>query len=176
MTIRLLDAKFRNNKLKYIAQATMAGLAVGMALLFFDVVHQPAIIASFGASAFVAFTVPGQKFSGPRYLVGGYLIGVLVGGSVHFLTDVPVDFYFAEKALYIVSGGIAVGIAMFLMAITNTEHAPATGIALGLVINDWTYRTIIMVIAGIIVISIIQRLMRFWMMDLIEVGDDEDLD
>jgi hypothetical protein len=56
---------------------------------------------------------------------------------------------------------------MFMMTITNTEHAPATGIALGFVINEWTFKTVVLVLVGIIIISTIQRCCRNWMINLI---------
>jgi CBS-domain-containing membrane protein len=166
--MRLFDEKFRDNKLKYISQAVMCGLSVMVALQFFDVVHKPVILASFGASAFIAFTLPHRRVAGPKYLIGGYFIGVLVGALIHFVTLLPMNVYIYEKLIHTFAGGIAVGLAMFLMSITNTEHPPAGGIALGFVVNDWTYHTIIQIMVGITIISMIQLILKKWMMDLIE--------
>ena len=166
--MRLLDQKFRSNKLKYFGQTALGGLAVGIALQVFDVVNKPVIIASFGASAFVAFTMPNQPISRPRCLVGGYAIGLIVGVMMSRLTTFPAEVYILQKEIEITGGAIAVALAMFLMAITNTEHAPATGVALGLVINEWDLLTLGQIMSGIIIISMIQRLLRPWMMDLIE--------
>ncbi|MGB2601465.1 MAG: HPP family protein [Candidatus Omnitrophota bacterium] len=166
--MRLLDQKFRSNKLKYIGQALLGGLAVGIALQTFDVVNKPVIIASFGASAFIAFTMPNQPISRPRCLIGGYAVGLVVGVLMNTLTFLPAEAYILQKEIEITGGAIAVALAMFLMSITNTEHAPATGVALGLVINEWSLLTLGQIMAGIVVISAIQRLLRPWMMDLIE--------
>jgi len=165
--VRFFDEKFRNNKSRYIIQSALGGLAVVAALLLFDVVHHPAIIASFGASTLVAFAMPHHKISGPRYLIGGYVIGVAVGASIHYLTVFPVELYLIQVLMHVLAGGAAVGLAIFLMSVTNTEHAPAAGIALGFVINDWTFHTIIMILAGIIVISTIQKILKSWMIDLV---------
>jgi len=40
---------------------------------------------------------------------------------------------FSETTTLVLFGAIAIGFAIFIMAVTNTEHAPAAGIALGLV-------------------------------------------
>ena len=165
--MRVLDGKFQENKLKFIFQAIMAGLAVALAIDLFDVVRNPVIIASFGASGFVAFTVPHMKISSPRYLIGGYIIGVLVGCLMHYLTVLPIDHYLIQKILHVAAAGLAVSLAMLLMTITDTEHAPAAGIAVGLVINDWTITTIILVLVGISIISLMQRLLRRWMINLL---------
>jgi CBS-domain-containing membrane protein len=165
--MRYLDKKFRKNKIRYIFQAIMGGLAVAVALVFFDVVNKPVIIASFGASAFIAFAMPHHEIARPRYLIGGYCVGVIVGCLIHYATFLPVGSYLAEKILYVIAGGMSVGLAMFMMTITNTEHAPATGIALGFVINEWTFKTVVLVLVGIIIISTIQRCCRNWMINLI---------
>ena len=47
--MRFLDKKFQEQKFQYIMQSLLAGAAVAFALVFFDVVRQPVIIASFGA-------------------------------------------------------------------------------------------------------------------------------
>jgi CBS-domain-containing membrane protein len=165
--MHFFDEKFWDNKVRYMAQAAMGGLAVAAALVLFDVVRQPVIIASFGASGFIAFTTPHRKDSGPKYLIGGYIIGILVGGLIHYITLLPIEYYLVMKLIHILAAGVAVGLAMFLMTVTNTEHAPATSIALGLVINDWTFPTIGRILVGIILIVIIQRSIRRWMVDLI---------
>jgi len=165
--MRIVDAKFRANKWRYAAQSALAALAVAAALLFFDVVRNPMIIASFGASAFIVFTRPNAGTSSPRYLIGGYVIGIVVGVAVHYATFLPVEHDVTARALHIISGAAAVGISMFLMAVTETEHAPAAGISLGLVLNDWTFPTILFVVLGITVISGLHRIMKPRMMDLI---------
>ena len=164
--MRLLDKKFQENKQQFIIQSILAGVAVAMALTLFDVVRHPVIIASFGASAFIAFTIPHMQIASPRKLIGGYIIGVMVGCAIHFASGMS-DVYFIDKTLTIVAGGIAVAVAMFLMAITDTEHAPATSIALGFVVNDWDLRTVAFVLVGIVIISTVQRVLKPRMIDLL---------
>ncbi len=67
----------------------------------------------------------------------------------------------------IVFGAIAVGIAIFIMTITNTEHAPAAGIALGLVINEWNYFTIILIFCAIVWMASVRKFLKPYLMDLI---------
>jgi CBS-domain-containing membrane protein len=166
--MRFLDEKFKKNKLKYVGQSVFGGMAVALALLFFNVVSQPVIIASFGASAFMAFTIPKRKAAGARYLIGGYIIGIIVGCLAFYISEIPVGSWTAQIFEHIAAGGIAVGLAMFLMAITNTEHPPATGIALALAINGWNPMELVKIMAGIIVISGVHRLTKSWMIDLID--------
>ena len=167
MNIRLFDEKFKSNKEKYIIQSLLCGIAVGMALVFFDVVRQPMIIASFGASGFIAFTMPHRPIASARHLIGGYVIAIIVGCLMHALTVLPIEHDLTQIALHIIASIVVVTLAMFIMSVTNTEHAPATSIALGLVINDWTYVTVARIMVGILIIVLVQRLTRNWMMDLL---------
>ena len=166
--MRFFDEKFRRNKGRYVLQACFAGAAVGVALVLFDVVKQPVIIASFGASAFIAFTMPHGHMASPRHLIGGYIVGVIVGCLVHFVTLLPIDQYITAKGLYIISGAFAVMLSVFIMTVTDTEHPPASSIALGFVINEWDIRTVVLILVGISVISFIQRALSSRMIDILE--------
>lgn len=165
--MRIFDPKFQNNKMRYLLQTAIGAVAVAAALLIFDIVDQPVIIASLGASGFVAFSAPQRRVAGPRHLIGGYIIGIAVGCALHYLAIFPAESYVAQKALHLIACAIAFAVAMFLMAITNTEHAPAAGITIGFVINDWTGHTIIFVMIGIVMISGFQMLLKKKLIDLI---------
>ena len=78
----------------------------------------------------------------------------------------PIEHYLTLRVLYTGTGGLAVGTTMFLMAITNTEHVPGISVALGLVINDWSWYTIVFILIGIMLISLIQRKLKNWMIGL----------
>ncbi len=60
----------------------------------------------------------------------------------------------------------SVGVSIFIMTMLNTEHAPAAGVALGLVIQEWTIITIIFIITSIIWMTLIKNLLKNWMIDL----------
>ena len=92
---------------------------------------------------------------------------MVVGVSIHSVQFLPVEQHLTLKVIYILAGGVAVALAMFLMTVTNTEHAPATSIALGFVINDWTPSTIILILVGITLISLIQKILKPHMIDLL---------
>ena len=99
--MRIFDQKFHDNKIKYFCQTLFGGLAVGTALLLFDIVNRPVIIASLGASAFIAFTMPRQRISGPRYLLGGYSIGIIVGVIMHCVTLFEIEHDLTEKLMFL---------------------------------------------------------------------------
>ncbi|MCU7370367.1 HPP family protein [Paucibacter sp. O1-1] len=71
-------------------------------------------MAPFGASCVLAFGLPDSPLAQPRSIVGGHLVASLVGLLVMLVLG---DSWWAA--------GIAVGLALALMQITRTVHAPA---------------------------------------------------
>ncbi|KYK31535.1 MAG: hypothetical protein AYK22_02255 [Thermoplasmatales archaeon SG8-52-3] len=164
-----IDKKFRKNTLKYIFQCFLATITILAVLIFLDVLNKTAIITALGASAFIIFTMPTQYSSDPRRLIGGYIVGLIVGFIFFFISQSQIKstFGFSETTALVIFGAIAIGFAIFIMAVTNTEHAPAAGIALGLVINPWDYITIIFIILAMLWLAIIRYILREYLMDLI---------
>jgi len=74
------------------------------------------LMAPFGASCFLAFAVPESPLAQPRNIVFGHMIATAVGLIVVALLG---DSWWATA--------IAVGIAVTLMQVTRTGHAPAGG-------------------------------------------------
>jgi len=167
--MRLFDKKFRRNIHRYLFQCVLATLTIFAVLFFLDILTETAIIAALGASAFVVFAIPNSYSSDSRRLIGGYIIGIIVGIFCYFISIYfpSSNFLTSTEMSLIVFGAIAVGIAIFTMAITNTEHPPAAGIALGLVINPWTWVTIVFILCAIIWLSVIRKILKPYLMDLI---------
>ena len=67
---------------------------------------------------------------------------------------------FNQDAPHVVFGAMSVGLAIFLMVITDTEHPPAAGLALGLILNEWSFLTIVVVLVGIISLSVIKFILK----------------
>jgi CBS-domain-containing membrane protein len=165
---QLLDPKFRANPARYVFQCLLVCLTMLGVLTFLDAVYQTVLIAALGASSVIAFSAPSMRASRPRSLIGGYLIGILVGCVMSSLTGLAKDSNMVDPhSLAIVLGAIAVGAAMFLMATTDTEHPPGAAIALGFVLNEWDMLTVVVVIVGIVLISLVKEFARNWLIDLL---------
>lgn len=153
---------------RYLLQCGLAGLVVLTLLLVLDSVTQTVLIAALGASAFIAFAVPRSLHSGPRHLIGGYLVGMFAGGLMAWPGGV-VDFESATvaHAFVIVFAALAMALAMLLMVVTRTEHPPAAALALGLVLNEWSVITLLVIMGGVIALSLAKRLVLPVLMDLL---------
>jgi CBS-domain-containing membrane protein len=53
------------------------------------------------------------------------------------------------------------------MVVTRTEHPPAAALALGLVLNEWSLLTLLVVLFGVIGLSIVKQLVLSALLDLI---------
>lgn len=162
---RILDEKFRCHADRYILQCLAAMLALFAVLSVLDAVTQTVLVASLGASCFIAFTMPHVASARPRYMVGGYLIGTLCGCSMTLLGHLVVIDWLPNA--HIALAALGVGLAMFLMVVTDTEHPPAAALALGFALNPWNAETVVVVMGGIFALVGIKQILRPHLMDLL---------
>jgi len=163
-----LDKRLFTNYKNYIFQCFLATVSIFMILLFLNVFDEAALIASLGATAFIIFALPSTYSSQPKRIIGGYIIGVLVGILCVSLAYA----LFSEMILYekfglIIFGSIAVGVSIFLMCATNMEHPPAAGIALGVVINNWDYHSLVYIFIAVFIMAGARKLLSPYLIDLI---------
>lgn len=157
--MRIFDSRFSRNRSRYVFQCALATCCVLVVLGLLDVVSDTVVIASLGASSFLVFAVPDGNVSRARYLLGGYVLGCAAGTGCYWLAQwVPlVNLPIESVTVY---GALAVGLTMFLMVITNTEHPPAAGVALGLVVQQWCWGTVLVAIAGVLSLLALRALLR----------------
>lgn len=166
--MQLFDPKFKENKWGYIWQCVMATFCVGSVLMVLDALSYTAIIASLGATSFIAFMAPHIKASKPRYLIGGYICGTLSGVLCKLIALSPLmrSMPFTVQHEGVFFGAFAVGIAMFLMVTMNFEHPPAAGYALGIVLNDFNVRVLLVVMVGVVLIVSLKTVLKPYMKNL----------
>lgn len=166
--MRLLDRKFFRHFWSYIFQCFMATATVVAVLLVLDYTDQAAIVASIGASAFIVFTSPGSQPARFRSLLGGYFVGILSGVACTMLGDSidPLS-NLGWLGTPIVMGGIAVGLSILLMVLTDTEHPPAAAIALALVVNRWNPVSLLVIFVAIAMLTLVRYFFRAHLRDLV---------
>lgn len=159
-----LDEEFRHHPVRYLLQSAMAGVVTMVFLSFLDILTYTGLVAALGATTFLIFTMPHKVSARPRYVVGGYVMGGLAGILTSYAFSsggiLPLDSVFAI-------GAIAVGLATFLMVTTNTEHPPAAGMALGLVLQPWDYKTVAYVLGCVCFLCLARLVLKRVMIDLV---------
>jgi CBS-domain-containing membrane protein len=142
----------------YVLQSLLATLAIFVVLYFLSMQHA-VIIASLGATTFIVFAQPDNITAQTRNVIGGHIVGLFCG-FLFSLIPHPTVLY----SLMIYS--LAVGTAIFIMVVTDTEHPPAAGTALGVMMTGITLPVLVVVVVSIIILSVIHRVMKPYLRDL----------
>jgi len=153
-----IDAEFRQHWKSYVLQSMLATVAVFIALYFLSMQHA-VIIASLGATAFIVFAMPENITAQTRNAIGGHIVGLFCG---FLFSLIPHPAVLSSLLVY----SSAVGASIFIMVVTDTEHPPASGTALGVVMTGITLNVLIAVVLSIIILSVIHRLCKPYLKDL----------
>lgn len=124
-----------------------------------DVMARGILVASVGSSVFILFTMPHNVTAKARNTIGSHTICGLIGSAS---AVIPLS-----AGLEPVRWSFAVGLAIFIMVTTDTEHPPAAGTALGFAMSGWdpvAYLHLVSLVAGVWAGA---RLLRPWMEDLV---------
>ena len=166
--MEIIDKAFIRTPKSYIIQSLLAVVTVAIILYFVEVLTHAAIVAALGASAFIVFAMPHSITARPRRLIGGHIVGIICGSLCYYtfltgpLGELTANWEFISWSVC----ALSVGLSIFLMAITNTEHPPASATALGIVAHGWSYQVVIFVLLCAISLAIIRRLLRGYLRDL----------
>ena len=142
----------------YVLQSLFATVAVFVVLCFLSL-QNAVIIASLGASTFIVFAMPDSITAKPRNVIGGHLVGLFWGFAFSLVPHAAAIGSLAGYAL-------AVGLSIFTMVVTDTEHPPASGTALGVAITGMHPDVLITVVLSIVLLSLIHHFFKPYLRDL----------
>lgn len=157
-SVRKMVDEFRQHWRNYVFQSLFATLAV-FVVLYFLTLQNAVIIASLGASAFIVFAMPGYLTAQPRNVIGGHIAGLFWG---FIFSLVPHAALFTSLVCY----SSAVGLSIFTMVVTDTEHPPASGTALGVAITGMQPDVLVAVVLSIVLLSLIHHFFKPYLRDL----------
>jgi CBS-domain-containing membrane protein len=169
----LFDTKLSRNLKRYVFQVSIATLALFAALLVEQVIAGGAaaravVVAAIASTAFVLFISPFSASASPRHAFGGHLIAVLVASPMAIIADTTIGAEWVTEipAIFAFYAAVGVGLTMFLMAATNTEHPPAAGTALAIVAHGFEWGLILFIASAVLILVLIQRMTRTKLIDL----------
>lgn len=123
-------------------------LAIGAVGALSSYVHTPLIMAPFGASCVLLFSVPGSPLSQPANVIGGHLIATLAGLLLRLV--LPNEWWAAA---------LAVGLAIAVMSALRLTHPPAGADPLVVFASDPGFDFLIFpVLAGALVLVAVATL------------------
>ena len=166
---RLIDRRFRRHWKSYLFQCAMCMLALLAILLVVDVVLRAAIVVAIASTAFIVFVLPHSQAANPRRIVGGHVVAVLVGSALSLIYIVPgmADLETTSRIARDLTAVVTVGISILIMVVTDTEHPPAAGTALGLVVVGWTPSAVVFVLTGAVTLSAMHWFLRPYLKNLL---------
>ncbi|MBI2847674.1 MAG: HPP family protein [Chloroflexi bacterium] len=164
----IIDSAFLRSPKPYIVQSLLAVAAAAVILTFLRVITHTAIIAALGSSTFIVFALPNTHNAQPRCLIGGHIIGLVSGLIAYLAFSAGLSRLLPNHTELILAIGAAfsIGLAIFLMTITDTEHPPAAGTALGIIIQSWSYQTIIFILAYAVSLALVKWLLKDYLKNL----------
>ena len=139
--MHIIDKSLVRTPRNYIIQSLLATVAVAIILYFVNIFTEAAIVAALGASIFIVFAMPRSVTAQSRRLIGGHIVGLICGSICYyaFLTGPLRELAANWEFILWCACALSVGLSIFLMTITNTEHPPAAATALGIVAHGWSY-------------------------------------
>ena len=165
----LFDKNLKSRMKNYLFQCALAILSLIVIFMVQSTLFSEAIVVSVASAAFTIFVFPDSIASTPRRVIGGQIVAILAGAIFFAMLQIPTLESMAETMNLVtsVAAALAVGLSILLMVATNTEHPPAAGVALGLVIDPWQWSAIAFVLIGALVLSIIRAVLRPRMINLL---------
>lgn len=153
-----MDREFRLYWKHYVIQSLLATGAIFIVIYFLSMQHA-VIIASLGATTFIVFAQPDNITAQTRNVIGGHIVGLFCG---FLFSLIPHSSLLYSTLIY----SLAVGASIFIMVVTDTEHPPAAGTALGVAMTGITLPVLVVVVVSIIILSIIHRALKRYLRDL----------
>ncbi len=163
-----LDPKFAAHPGRYLFQAALATVAMLAALLLVDSLSNAAVAAGLAASVVIIFINPYGRPAKLRAVVGGHGLALVLGSAFSFLLFAgPVEAFMDDTTTVRVLGfAVVVGLSILVMAITDTEHPPAAGIAIGMASREWEPEIFGGIIGAVLVLAAFKILLRRHLQDL----------
>ena len=162
------DPGFASTPLRFAVQAILATVVMLAVLAFVDSLSSAAIAAGLASSVLGIFIAPSNRTARIRSVIGGHGTALILGSMFSVILFLaPVEAFLNDSAfLQNLSLAIAVGTAMLLMAITNTEHPPAAGTALGMATREFDILIFLSIIGAVFLLAILKLALRPHLRDL----------
>lgn len=97
-----------------IKAGTGGAFAIATLVILGQVTDNLLIMAPFGATCVLLFSLPASPLSQPANVIGGHIVSIAIGLALH--TFLPLDWW---------SMGLAVGAAITAMSLLRVTHPPA---------------------------------------------------
>ncbi|MBT98639.1 MAG: hypothetical protein CL902_08425 [Dehalococcoidia bacterium] len=149
-----VDPKFRRHYMRYLYQLLLATVALAYVLLFVDSLSSAAFAAGLGSSVVGVFIFPSGATSRLRAVVGGHTIALIIGSLVSLILFAgPIEsFIDSQSQFHALAMAFTVGLLILTIAVTDTEHPPAAGVAIGMSSRVWSLEVFAAILGAVLVL------------------------
>jgi len=136
--------------LSWLKASLGAAVGLGAVGLFGELSHTPFLIAPFGASCVLLFSVPESPLSQPMNVIGGHMVASVL--AIAMRDFLPPDWWAIS---------LAVGVVITVMAMLRITHPPAGADPVVIFLSDpgWSF-LFVPILAGCLVLVGIATLMH----------------
>ena len=162
------DPWFASYPWSFAFQAVLATVVMMAILAFVHSLSSAAIAAGLASSVVGIFIGPSNRTARIRSVVGGHGLALVLGSvfSVVLFMGPVESFLIDSRYVHDLSLAMAVGMAMLLMAFTNTEHPPAAGTALGMASREFDILIFLSIIGAVALLAVMKLAVRPYLRDL----------
>ena len=154
--------------IRFVIQAGLAALVMLAILTFVQSLSFAAIAAGLASSVVGIFITPSNRTAQIRAVVGGHIVALALGSIFSLILFLgPIETLIGDADyLRNLAYATAVGLAILLMAVTNTEHPPAAGTAIGMASREFDILIFFSIIGAVIMLAAIKLALRPYLRDL----------
>ena len=165
----VLDQYIHSKWAHYVFQCGLAAVSLIFILLVGDTVFKTAIVVGIASSAFTVFVIPDSVAATARKVIGGHFVAGIVGAVISLSIQSTGLNSLAEETRYFIdiAAALSVGIGIFVMVVTNTEHPPAAGTSLGLVFYGFDWTSMVFILLSALLLSLVRVALRPKMINLL---------
>lgn len=162
---RSIFTRWRN----FLFQSGLATLSLIIVFLVEDAVLRAAIVVAVASTTFIVFVIPDSVAAQPQRVIGGHVVAVITGTLFWLLLSNFDLAYGGDQPRYFldIAAALSVGLSLLLIVATNTEHPPAAGTALGLVIHGSSWDAVFFIISSAVILSLIRIALKGRLVNLL---------
>lgn len=172
--MRASELSERKRRLRWLLQCFFMFLTMAAFLFIADEdLHRTAVVSvvgatSLGSTAFLAFVAHRSYMAHSRRIISSYLIAIVIGiAFYHFVVEIRLLYLpISAHHLIFICAAASAAIAMLAMTLLRVEHAPAAGLALGLVMRYWDLHMLMSLMIFVILIAVIKYWLRDWLVTI----------
>ena len=166
--MKMEDPRLRGHRSVYFAQAAIAGVALFVLLAAEDVLVNAAVIAAIASTAFVLMVTPHSVVATLRHTLGDHAVCAVVGSLAAIaLASDPGEELAELRLVPELAAALAVAASIVLMGLSDTEHPPAAGTALGFAVVDFDATLLLVLAVSIAALVVAQQLLLPRLRDLL---------